>query len=209
MLRSSRFTPLYAVALAVVLAAALATPAFAHRGGRDHGGKKAIGEIASFDGTTLTVSMVDGTTFAAPVAADVKIKVEHRGQKAHGKGHKKPSNGSLEDLAAGAKVLKMKVTCDEVDKIRIRRAPASTETEVSASNEDPLGDGTVEGPGGADDAGELPETSETEEDDACGSDDDAEEVEEVETEEGADGDTGDGSGDLLDGVTEVVEAPTA
>ncbi|HWC14035.1 MAG TPA: hypothetical protein VG929_05525, partial [Actinomycetota bacterium] len=166
----------------MVVAATFATPAFAHRGGRDHGGKKAIGEILSYDGTTLTVSMTDGTTVAAPVATNVKVKVEHRGKKAHGKGHKKPSNGSVADLKAGAKVLKMKLTCGEVVKLRLRRAPAPAEPQINPAG-DPLGDGEVQAPCTTDDV-QLPGTTETDED-ACAAD-------EPETQPG-DGSAGDGS----------------
>ena len=122
--RSTRTTPLYAIALAAMVLALFAAPAAAHKEGT--GGKPAVGEVVSFDGTTLTVAMNDGSSFSGAVAEDVQVKVEHRGHKEHGKGHKKPSNGSVADLTAGAKVLRMKVKCGEVQKLRLRRAPAVT-----------------------------------------------------------------------------------
>jgi hypothetical protein len=106
------------LALGLALGAVAAPFAQAHRG-KGHG-KKPIGTIASFDGTTLTVTLTDGSTATATATEDTQVKLEHRG---HRKGHKKPSNGTLEDLAAGNFVLRMKVDeCGELDKIRLRRS---------------------------------------------------------------------------------------
>lgn len=178
--RSTRTAPLYAIALATMVLALFAAPAAAHKDGT--GGKKAIGEVASFDGTTLTVTMNDGSSFAGTVADDVQIKVEHRGHKEHGKGHEKPSNGSPEDLAAGAKILRMKVKCDEVVKLRIRRAPATTtETDPVVTASEDL-EGEVAAP---ETQVEDPDT--TEEDDGC-----ADEAE-------------DSDGAILDDTTDVLD----
>jgi hypothetical protein len=198
--RSTRTTPLYAVALAAMVLAFFAAPAAAHKDGR--GGKPAIGEVASFDGTTLTVTMNDGSSFAGAVSDDVQIKVEHRGHKEHGKGHKKPSNGSLEDLTAGAKVLRIKVKCDEVTKLRIRRAPATTTEPVVVATEDLESD--VEAP---ETEVEEPETEE----DGCAdeAEDDSDDVGDDDGTEADAPEAGDDAGsdddDLLDDATDLLD----
>ena len=125
------------VVLAAIGALALATlvsPAGAHNG--KGGGKKALGTIASFDGTTLTVTTADGNV-TATVTEDTKVKVEHRGHfakgKDSGKGRGNPSRGDAEDLVAGTFVLDMKVDDEgNLDRIRVRSA-APHETEPTAT----------------------------------------------------------------------------
>jgi len=85
---------------------------------------KSAGTIASFDGTTLTVTMNDASTMTATVTEATKIKVSHRGRHEHGRGFKKHSNGTLEDLVAGNLVVKMKMAEGALEKIRIKRAAA-------------------------------------------------------------------------------------
>ncbi|HYI43923.1 MAG TPA: hypothetical protein VE174_00480 [Actinomycetota bacterium] len=85
---------------------------------------KSAGTIASFDGTTLTVTMKDASTVTATVTEATKIKVSHRGRHEHGKGFKKHSNGALADLVAGNLVIKMKMAEGVLEKIRIKRAAA-------------------------------------------------------------------------------------
>jgi hypothetical protein len=203
----NRPAPLYAIALAAFLVAAFAVPAFAHH--PDRGGKKAIGEVASFDGTTLTVTRTDGSTFTSAVADDVKVKVEHRGHKEHGKGHSKPSNGTTADLVAGAQVLKVKVRCDEVTKVRIRRAPAEATVapaEPVDSTDDTESDDTESDDTeseATDDAteGEVTTASDDADDDGCSSDEDVAEEAEADTE----GDAADNSDDDEDETAELVE----
>lgn len=219
--RSTRTTPLYAIALAAMVLAFFAAPAAAHKDGR--GGKPALGEVASFDGTTLTVTMNDGSSFSGVVADDVQIKVEHRGHKAHGKGHKKPSNGSVEDLVTGAKVLRMKVKCDEVVKLRLRRAPAPVVVEEPVEEpaeepvvEEPAEEGTVvtASEEGAEDAVEEEPVEEDsdddgDEDDGCADEaDDADDVGDDDGTEDEAPDAGDDTGsedDLLDDATDLLD----
>jgi hypothetical protein len=136
------------VVLAAVGALALATlvaPAGAHNG--KGGGKKPMGTIASFDGTSLTVTTADEDV-TATVTDDTKVKVEHRGHHARGKGHGNPSRGDAEDLTAGTFVLDMKVDDDgNLDRIRVRSAaphdpdpratPTPTETPTPTPTETP------------------------------------------------------------------------
>ena len=122
------YRKLASVAVLVLAVSALAAPAVAHRG---HGsGRKAMGTVTSFDGTTLTVTETDGTTVhTATATEDTQVKVENRG---HRRG-KHASNGSLADLTAGTYVLKMKVAEDgTLEKIRVRSAAPHT-TEDAAS----------------------------------------------------------------------------
>ncbi|HWL65623.1 MAG TPA: hypothetical protein VNP73_06575 [Actinomycetota bacterium] len=113
-----------------------ATPAVAgdhtektHRG---HG-KRAMGTIESFDGTTLSVALDDTTTWSGPVACDVKVRVEHRGRHARGKGHGNPSRGSVTDLKPGAWILRMKLDDGIVEKVHVRPAPTDGEMVTAAS----------------------------------------------------------------------------
>ena len=127
------------VATATLVVASFAASAGAHSGKGE--GKKPIGTIASFDGTTLTVDLASGETETATVTEDTQIKVEHRGHHAaRGKGHGSPSHGDSEALTAGAFVLRMKVDEDgSLDKIRVRPAslhevePAPTPTAVETA----------------------------------------------------------------------------
>jgi hypothetical protein len=91
-----------------------------------NGGKRAFGEVKSFDGVVLTMSMGNGGTLVAPVADDVQIKIVHRSNKGHAKHSKSPSAGTVADLVPGAKIYRIKVMCEEVVKLRISRAPAAS-----------------------------------------------------------------------------------
>jgi hypothetical protein len=88
------------------------------------GGKKPIGEVTSFDAETgeLAVLKKDGEVYEGKVAEDVQVKLEHRGN--HDRSGN-PSNGTVEDIRDGAKVLRMKVSkkTDLVEKLRLRPAP--------------------------------------------------------------------------------------
>jgi hypothetical protein len=148
--------------------------------------------VTSFDGVMLTISMGNGGTLAAPVADDVQIKVQHRSNKDHAK---KPSNGTIADLVPGAKVMRIKVWCQEVVKVRIVRAPVSTAPGavvglVTTASEDATtedGDAAEENPCDRDDddataeeGSDAPEAGEdegsadgSEADDATDDDDDA------------------------------------
>ena len=128
-----------------------ATPAIAgdhpDRGNRGHG-KRAMGTIESFDGSTLSVALNDTTTWSGPVACDLKVRLEHRGRHARGKGHGNPSRGSVADLKAGAWVLRMKLDDGKVEKIAIRPAPAeetvTAPTSIRFSFEGEDSEGTTE-----------------------------------------------------------------
>lgn len=137
--RRFRHAPLYAIALSIVLVLAAMSPALAAR--------KAFGEVASFDGVMLTVSMGNGGTLVAPVADDVQIKVQHRSNKDHAKHSKKPSNGTVADLVPGATIYRIKVKCSEVVKLRISRAPATSAAAgsvIRVSSEEPASEGDAE-----------------------------------------------------------------
>ena len=172
---SHRFTRIAAIAgLAVLVAAA---PAAAHRNSdRHHGGKKPLGTVASYADGTLTLTLTDGTTFTGAVAEDAQVKVEHRGRHDHGKGHKKHSNGSLEDLVAGTFVLRMKVEDDTLTKLRIRRAPLAEAPAAAEDTGDDSHDTTDDSgsDGSTDDAGSDDTTDDSGSDDSTddsGSDD--------------------------------------
>ena len=151
------------IALAAVAALALGTiavPALAH-GGKG-GGKKAMGTIASFDGTTLTVTTTDGETATATFTEDTKVKVEHRGHHAR-KGN--PSNGSADSLTPGTYVLRMKTDDDgTLEKIRVRptafehpaETPEATEGDETEGDETE-GDETDETPAPEPDESETPD----------------------------------------------------
>ena len=104
--------------LVLVLAALVAAPAATAK----PGGKKALGEVVSFDSSTstLAVRLNDGQTVTATVAPDVQVKLEHRGNHTRGKGHGNPSNGSVDDLVAGAYVLRWKFEDAVLTKVRLR-----------------------------------------------------------------------------------------
>jgi len=161
-----------AVVAVMTVAASMAAPAALAKG-KGSGGKKAIGEVTTFDATSgaLVVTLADGTVFAGTANEDTKVKVEHRGSR---KGTKKPSNGSLSDLAAGAKVLKLKTADDglTVEKIRLRPVATAPVAEEPA-DEDGTGDETETGEDPAEEPGEEEPADDGDED---GSEDDGDEV---------------------------------
>ncbi len=121
-----------AVLTAALVLGAVAAPAALANGRRDgerNGGKKPVGTVASFDGTTLTVTMNDGSSKTATTDEDTRVKIDHRGRPA-AKGN--PTRGSLEDLVAGALVLRMKTDDGALEKVRIRRAPAEAAPALAA-----------------------------------------------------------------------------
>lgn len=152
--RRFRHAPLYAIVLSIFLVLAAMSPALAKR--------KAFGEVTSFDGVMLTLSMGNGGTLVAPVADDVQIKVQHGSHKDHAKHSKKPSNGTVADLVPGATIYRIKVKCSEVVKLRISRAPAPAAAAGSVVRV------TSEEPASGDDGHEA---------NPCDSDDDADETE--------------------------------
>ena len=193
---------------ALVLGAVAAPAALANdRDGSRKGGKKPIGSVASFDGTTLTVTLNDGSSATATADEDSRVKIDHRGRPA-AKGN--PTRGSLEDLVAGTLVLRLKTDDGVLEKVRIRRtaqtSPApvaacedgSDEAEGEESDTDSDGEveeAEVEGEQDCDDADEADETDESDEaEDEDGADDDDDEDEEDEEEE--------------EGVEETVEDAT-
>jgi hypothetical protein len=108
--------------LALCVGLALAAPAVwakPDKPSKPKKGKQAVGEVVSFDeaARTLVVTLRSGKSFTGTVAENVQVKVEHRGKPAT-KGN--PTKGSVTDLVAGAKVLKIKVKDGEVTKLRLR-----------------------------------------------------------------------------------------
>jgi hypothetical protein len=113
-------------AMAVLCIAALAAgpAALAKPNSPKPGGKKPVGEVVSFDAESmvLSVEMKDGTLYEGEVSEDVQVKLEHRGN--HDRSGN-PSKGTLDDIEAGAKVLRMKVSKKThlVEKLRLRPDP--------------------------------------------------------------------------------------
>ena len=138
---SKLFRLLYALVIPAMLLSA-AAPALAK--GAGSGGKKPIGTIVSFDGTTLTMQATDGSTVSAPVSDDAQIKVAHRGRKGQEK-TKKPSNGTEANLVPGASVLRLKMKCGEIVKLRVRAAAPAASTTTTESEVDPSSTGTPVG----------------------------------------------------------------
>ena len=147
------------------------------KGQENRGGKKPVGTVTAYEPASnlLTATMKDGSTFSGTVAEDVQVKLDHRGNNGANK-RKKPSNGDETNIVPNAEILKMKVKCDEVTKLRLRAAtaqPLDVEPVVSepAAEEPPAVRVMTE-----DEGTEEPEAEEVElEDD---SDDCAEEIEE-------------------------------
>ena len=141
--RTRWFVPFLAASL--VVTGALSSVASAKNG--RGGGKKARGEVTSFDAGSmaLEVALRNGETFTGTVDPDVQVKLEHRGNHAHGQGHGNPSRGSLEDIVPGAQVLRMKIDGDVVEKIRLRAAPAAADP-CATEEEEGEGEGETEGP---------------------------------------------------------------
>ena len=152
----------------VSLAALLASASFPALAKSPHperrGGKKAIGEVVSFDAATaaLVVELTDGEELTASVDPDAQVKLEHRGRH-RGEGHGNPGKGSLADLVAGAKVLRLKFEDELVTKIRLRPAPATALPELPA--EDDSTDDTADAAPGDDSAGAADDVEEDDIDD--------------------------------------------
>ena len=174
---SKRFRLMCSLVIPAMLLSFMAAPALAK--GKGSGGKKPVGTVVSFDGTTLTMQAKDGSTLSAPVADDVQIKVDHRGRKGQDK-TKKPSNGTVADIVAGASVLRIKVKCDEVVKLRLKAAAApvaaTTEDETATSE----ADATEEGASGCADDSDEAASDEAAEDEADADEDSEEELEDEE-----------------------------
>jgi hypothetical protein len=169
MLRRTTVSVLIAVVLsAFAVPAAIAGPKAAAR----KGGKKPMGTVSSFDGTTLSVARKNGSSLTVTTDEDTRVKLEHRGRHAR-KGN--PSNGTLEDLVVGAFVLKMKVDDDVLEKIRLR-LPATSADACPAQ-----GPSEDEGEPGSADAVAARRDDEGDEDDPDDEDDD---------DEGSEADTG-------------------
>lgn len=103
---------------------------------KQHRGKKAMGEIVSFDSatSTLVVDLPGDEDFTGAVDPDVQVKLDHRGWARKSGSHGNPTEGSVEDLLPGTPVLRMKVEDDVVTKIRIR--PAAEVTPLPAEGEE-------------------------------------------------------------------------
>jgi hypothetical protein len=143
--RSAR--TLTVVCLAGLLAAASLPAGAKSPRPKQHRGKKALGEVVSFDAatSTLVVDLPGDEDFTGAVAPDVQVKLDHRGWIERRDGsHGNPTEGSVEDLVAGTPVLRMKVEDDLVTKIRIRPTgeptPDPTEDPDSNPDEEETGD---------------------------------------------------------------------
>ena len=114
-----------------------------------HRGKKALGEIVSFDAATseLVVDLPGDEDFTGTVDPDVQVKLDHRGWAKKGGSHGNPTEGSTDDLTPGTLVLRMKVEDDLVTKIRIR--PAADEAPPAENGDD---EGTEPGDDSTEDA---------------------------------------------------------
>lgn len=145
-------------------------------------GKRAIGSVTAFDPATmqLSVEFRDGSTFEGSLAEDAKIKLEHRGKPAT-RGN--PTQGSVDDIDVGDKVLKMKARNGEVRKLRLRDVASEVEDanggECKDAEEEPAEE-------------EVVDDAETEEVVALNEEDDPV-LEEVEDSEGDEDSEADGS----------------
>lgn len=132
-----------------------------------HRGKKAMGEIVSFDAatSTLVVDLPGEEDFTGAVDPDAQVKLDHRGWAKKGGSHGNRSEGSLDDLLPGAAVLRMKVQDDLVTKIRIR---PSAETPPPADDEDDSTEDEDATPGddSTDDSGDDDSTDDSDTDDS-------------------------------------------
>ncbi len=134
---------------------------------KQHRGKKALGEVVSFDAatSTLVVDLPGEEDFTGAVAPDVQVKLDHRGWNKRGDSSGNPTEGSVEDLLPGTPVLRMKIEDDLVTKIRIR--PLAEEAPPAEEENDPTetGDDSDEGdPAPEDPAGEDTETDDSDND---------------------------------------------
>jgi hypothetical protein len=156
----------------VGLLAAAALPAQARSSRpKQHRGKKAIGEIVSFDAatSTLVVDLPGDEDFTGAVDPDVQVKLDHRGWTKRSESHGNPTEGSVEDLVPGAAVLRMKVEDELVTKIRIR-PEAETPVPPADGDEDRDDDeGTPDDDGTSTDDDDS--TEEGSDDDSAGDDD--------------------------------------
>lgn len=139
----------------VGLLAAASLPAYAKSSRpKQHRGKKALGEVVSFDAatSTLVVDLPGDEDFTGAVAPDVQVKLDHRGWNKRGDTSGNPTEGSVEDLLPGTPVLRMKVEDDLVTKIRVRplaeeAPPAEEEDDTTETGDDPaVEDPDVEDP---------------------------------------------------------------
>lgn len=106
--------------------------------------KKLVGVIVSFAASAegsdsmgmLTYTPKGATeTTDVTVASDVQIKLRHRGEHAKSETHGNPSRGDLDDLVAGATILRMKMDDGSVSKLRLKM-PAVESTEDEALPEE-------------------------------------------------------------------------
>lgn len=142
---------------------------------KQHRGKKAMGEIVSFDAatSTLVVDLPGEEDFTGGLDPDVQVKLDHRGWNKRPGSHGNPTKGSVDDLLPGTPVLRMKVEDDVVTKIRIRpvaEAPLPpTEDEAEDGDEADPAEDTSD-----DDAEDTPDDSDSNPDDeALGDPEDA------------------------------------
>ncbi|HEX2059065.1 MAG TPA: hypothetical protein VHI71_11945 [Actinomycetota bacterium] len=136
------------------LVAAASAPAFARSSRpKQHRGKKAIGEIVSFDEATmtLTVDLPGEEDFTGAVDPDVQVKLDHRGWAKRGGGHGNPTEGSIDDLLPGTPVLRMKTEDDVVTKIRIRPLPDDAPLPPAEGDDSQGGDSTDDSDSNPDD----------------------------------------------------------
>ena len=186
--------------------------------GKGRGGKPAVGVVTAYEPASnlLTASMKDGSTFSGTVAEDVKVKLDHRGNNGANK-RKKPSNGDETDILPQAEILKMKLKCGEVTKLRLRAGTGVAPVEEPAVEAEPVEPAArMATEDDSDDCADETDDGSSED----GSDDLDEDLDgELDELDGEDGSTddgagdsgdapqdgsGDGSGDVLDETVECV-----
>lgn len=139
---------------------------------KQHRGKKAIGEIVSFDAatSTLVVDLPGDEDFTGAVDPDVRVKLDQRGWAKKGGSHGNPTEGSIEDLMPGTAVLRMKVEDDLVTKIRIRPEaetplpPTEDGDDDGTSTDDDSTEGSDDDSAGDDDSEEDSDSNPDDED---------------------------------------------
>jgi hypothetical protein len=121
----------------VALLGAITIPAHAKSARSEHrGGKKAVGEIVSYDEATsaLVVERKDGEELSATVDPHAQVKLDARGYSKKDRGRGNPTEGSLQDLLPGTPVLRLRLEDGVVTKIRLR--PLAPETPPMPEAED-------------------------------------------------------------------------
>lgn len=196
-----------AILTAALVLGAVAAPAALAKRPSGKGGKKPVGTVASFDGTTLTVTMKDGSSRTATADESTQVKIDHRGRPS-AKGN--PTRGSLDDLVAGNLVLRMKTDDGALEKVRIRRVATETAPVTTCSDEagETETETETEGETSTETEGETSDDS-AEAEDTCDETDagDADEADEDEAAEEEEAEEEEAEGDPVDELLEDLPLP--